>query len=242
MIRVTVWNEGRHEQTDPRVSAVYPQGIQGAIAAGLGSGPGLQVRTATQDDPEHGLSEADLAATDVLVLWSHIAQHEFSDEVAERVYQRVLGGMGFIALHSGCLSKVFRRLMGTTCMMRWREAEEKTRLWVVAPGHAIAAGLPGHFELAMEEMYGEHFDLPAPDELVFISWFQGGDVCRSGCCYYRGAGRVFYFQPGHETYPTYHDPMVHQVLRNAVRWAAPVGGPQIMRENVPPLEPLPGRE
>lgn len=239
MIRVHVWNEGRHEQTDPRVQAAYPEGIHQAIADTLRPDADLQVTTATQDDPEYGLSPGTLDRTDVLVFWSHIAQHEFPDELVADVAQRVLNGLGLVALHSACISKLFTRLMGTTGMINWREADERTRLWVVAPGHPIAAGLPAYFELPHEEMYGEPFDIPAPDELVFISWFQGGEVVRSGCCFYRGAGRIFYFQPGHETYPNYRDPYVGQVLRNAVRWAAPTGRPAPERGNVPPLEPLP---
>lgn len=239
MIRVHVWNEGRHEQTDPRVQAAYPEGIHGAIAAALASDDGLQVTTATQDDPGYGLSPAILDTTDVLVFWSHIAQHEFPDALVADVAQRVLNGLGLVVLHSGCISKLFTRLMGTTGMINWREADERTRLWVVAPGHPIAVGLPAYFELPHEEMYGEHFDIPPPDELVFISWFQGGEVVRSGCCFYRGAGRIFYFQPGHETYPNYRDANVGQVLRNAVKWAAPTGRPAPERGNVPPLEPLP---
>ena len=238
MIRVLVWNEAQHEKHNERVRAVYPDGIHAALAAAFRGEADMQVTTATQDDPEHGLTEAALAATDVLVFWSHIAQADFSDEVVDRIHRRVLGGMGLIVLHSACVSKIFRRLMGTTADMKWREADERTRVWVVAPGHPITAGLPECFELAAEEMYGEPCDIPAPDELVFISWFQGGEVCRSGCCYNRGAGRVFYFQPGHETYPSYHDATVQQVLRNAVRWAAPTAGPVVKRGNVPPLEKL----
>lgn len=237
-VRITVWNEHRHEQRSERVRAVYPEGIHAALAAGL-RGHGLeQVRTATLDEPEHGLSELALAGTDVLVWWAHMAHDELSDDAADRVVQRVLGGMGLVVLHSGHFSKVFRRLMGTSCDLKWREGGDRERLWVVAPGHPIAAGLPETFALEREEMYGEPFDVPPPDELVLLSWFSGGEVFRSGCAYARGSGRVFYFRPGHESFPTYFDPNVQRVIANAVRWAAPTpGAPQRSFGKGRPLEP-----
>lgn len=224
-IRVTVWNEFRHEQTDRKVSSIYPAGIHAAIAQHLRA-EGLQVGTATLDQPEHGLTTEVLAQTDVLIWWAHLAHGDVQDEIADRVYQRVLDGMGLIVLHSGHMSKIFRRLMGTSCDLKWREIDERERIWVVEPGHPIAEGLGEYFEIPQAEMYGERFDIPAPDELVFISWFQGGEVFRSGCCYQRGRGRVHYFRPGHETLPIYHQPEVQRVIANAVRWAAPVKGPQ----------------
>ena len=236
--RVTVWNEGRHEKSHAEVAKVYPNGIHGAIAAGL-TARGLPVRTATLDDPEHGLSNDVLAQTDVLLWWGHMAHHEVKDEIVDRVQARVWEGMGLIVLHSGHFSKILKKLMGTTCNLKWREAGEKERLWVVDPGHPITAGLPEFFELRHEEMYGEHFDVPAPDELVLVSWFEGGEIFRSGCCYHRGAGKIFYFRPGHETYPTYFDPTVLQVINNAVLWAAPSGGPTVTFGHRPePLEPI----
>lgn len=234
--RVTVWNEGRHEKSSAQVAAVYPEGIHGALAKTL-RGRGLTVKTATLDDPEHGLTEEVLAQTDVLIWWGHMAHGEVKDEIVERVQQRVLAGMGLIVLHSGHFSKIFKKLMGTTCNLKWREIGEKERLWVVNPGHPIAAGIGEYFEIPHEEMYGEHFDIPAPDELVFISWFQGGEVFRSGCAYHRGAGKVFYFRPGHETLPTYHQAEVQQVIYNAVLWAAPSGGPEVKFGHYPqPME------
>jgi trehalose utilization protein len=198
---------------------------------------GFQVRTATLDEPQHGLSEEVLAQTDVLTWWGHMAHGEVKDEIVERVYQRVLNGMGLIVLHSGHLSKIFCRLMGTSCDLKWREIAEKERLWIVEPGHPIAEGLGEYIEIPHEEMYGEVFDIPAPDTLVMISWFKGGEVFRSGCCYYRGRGKIFYFRPGHETYPTYYQPEVQQVIRNAARWAAPTNPPKITFGHRPePLE------
>jgi trehalose utilization protein len=218
-LRVTVWNEFRHERANPAVGRIYPDGIHEALAAPLRAA-GHSVRTATLDEPEHGLGADLLETTDVLLWWGHQAHAEVSDAVVDRVYARVQGGMGLIALHSAHFSKIFKRLMGTSCDLKWRVADERERLWVVAPGHPIAAGLPERIDLEHEEMYGEHFDIPPPDELVLVSWFQGGEVFRSGCCFHRGAGRIFYFRPGHETYPTYHEPAIRQVIANAVRWAA----------------------
>jgi len=234
--RVTVWNEYRHEKSHAEVASVYPDGIHGAIARHLRA-EGMAVRTATLDEPEHGLTEEVLAQTDVLIWWGHMAHGEVKDEIVDRVCKRVLDGMGLIVLHSAHFSKIFRKLMGTTCDLKWREIGEKERLWVVEPGHPIAEGLGEYFEIPHAEMYGERFDIPAPDTLVFISWFQGGEVFRSGCCYQRGKGKVFYFRPGHETYPIFYQPEVLRVLTNAVRWVAPVAGPALRFGHCPsPLE------
>lgn len=235
-IRVTVWNENRHEKTDKKVAEIYPKGIHGAIADFLSQESDFEVRTATLDEPEHGLTKEVLDSTDVLIWWGHIAHNEVRDDVVDRVYDRVLNGMGLIVLHSGHFSKIFKKLMGTTCNLKWREAGDKERIWVVEPGHPIAEGLGEYFEIPHAEMYGERFDVPAPDTLVFISWFAGGEVFRSGCCYNRGRGKVFYFRPGHETFPIFYQPEVQRVIKNAVRWAAPVNGPVPHFGNVKPLE------
>jgi trehalose utilization protein len=236
MTRVTVWNEYRHEQEDAEIASVYPNGIHGAIAEGLQAAGGFEVRTATLDEPEHGLTDQVLAETDVLTWWGHMAHGAVNDEIVERVHKRVIEGMGLIVLHSGHFSKIFKKLMGTTCDLKWREADEKERLWVVAPAHPIVEGLGEYIELEREEMYGEHFDIPQPDHLVLVSWFPGGEVFRSGCCYQRGAGRIFYFRPGHETYPTYFNEDVRKVIANAVRWAAPVPAARPTYGNHKPLE------
>jgi trehalose utilization protein len=238
MIRVTVWNEARHEQTNPQVATIYPNGIHGAVAS-VFAAPEFAVQIATLDQPEHGLTQNVLENTDVLFWWGHLAHGEVSDEIVLRVKARVLSGMGLVVLHSGHFSKIFKLLMGTSCDLKWREASDRERLWTVAPGHPIAAGLPENILLEGEEMYGEHFDIPAPEELVFVSWFSGGEVFRSGCTYKRGAGKIFYFRPGHETYPTYHHPEIRQVLYNAARWAAPTVGATPVYGNAQPLEPLP---
>ena len=235
--RITVWNEFRQERTDAPVREIYPDGIHGAIANGLRAA-GFEVRTATLDEPEHGLTDAVLAETDVLTWWGHVAHDDVDEAVVERVHRRVLDGMGLVVLHSGHFSRIFKRLMGTTCDLKWREAGEHERLWVVDPSHPIAEGLGESFLIEQEEMYGEYFDIPAPDRLVFVSWFSGGEVFRSGCCYQRGRGRIFYFRPGHETYPTYFRPDIRRVIANAAAWASqPAGAPPTFG-NRPPLEPL----
>ncbi|MCW6509151.1 ThuA domain-containing protein [Lichenifustis flavocetrariae] len=217
-IRVVVWNEFIHERENEAVKSIYPDGIHAAIAAALGGGD-LQVSTATLDEPEHGLPQGRLDDTDVLLWWGHKAHGQVSDEVVERVAQRVYEGMGLIVLHSGHFSKIFKRLMGTPCSLRWREAGERERMWVINPSHPITQGLGAQIEIPNSEMYGEPFLVPEPLETIFVSWYQGGEIFRSGLTYKRGAGNIFYFGAGHETYPIYHNPEVQTVLRNAVRWA-----------------------
>lgn len=219
MIRVTVWNEYIHERELPEIQAVYPEGIHGCIADFLGMEADLEIRTATLDMPEHGLTEEVLATTDVLIWWGHCAHHKVSDEVVARVVRRVHEGMGLISLHSGHLAKIMPALLGTSMSLRWRD-DDRERLWCCNPAHPIATGLPEYIELPMEEMYGEHFDIPAPDDVIFMGWFAGGEVFRSGCTFTRGAGRIFYFQPGHEAYPNYRIPEIQRIIRNAVYWTA----------------------
>jgi trehalose utilization protein len=233
--RVTVWNEYRHERNEELPAQLYPEGIHGALAEALREGGVEEVGTATLDEPEHGLTEEVLQKTDMLLWWGHIAHDEVSDEIVERVQRQVLGGMGLVVLHSGHFAKVFKRLMGTSCDLKWRH-DDHERLWVVSPGHPIAEGLGEYMDLGEEEMYGEHFDVPPPDELVFVSWFGGGEVFRSGLCYRRGLGRIFYFRPGHEENPSYYNPDVRRVINNAVRWAAPTPGPEPTYGNTQPLE------
>ncbi|WP_137286301.1 ThuA domain-containing protein [Halorussus salinisoli] len=232
MTTVTVWNEYRHERADDAARDVYPDGIHETIAEFL-EDRGFDVRTATLDEPEHGLTEEVLDDTDVLTWWGHEAHDEVENEVVERVHEQVLSGMGLLVLHSGHFSKIFKRLMGTTCDLKWRDEGEKERLWTVEPGHPIAEGVGECIEIPETEMYGERFDVPAPDALVFTSWFEGGEVFRSGCCYRRGAGRIFYFRPGHETYPIYHRPEIQRVVTNATAWASPVEISEPSFGNVP---------
>ena len=237
-LQVVVWGENVHEQKSEVVRSVYPDGMHNVIAAGLRENGLDPVSTATLQEPEHGLTEEKLQNTDVLFWWGHCAHGEVADGVVDRVQKRVLEGMGLIVLHSGHYSKIFKRLMGTTCSLTWREAGEKERLWVCNPGHPISAGIDRYFELEQSEMYGEPFAIPAPEEQVFVSWYQGGEVFRGGCCWRRGNGKVFYFRPGHETYPIFHNQAIQQVLANAVRWANPQVRLADACPNSQPLETL----
>ena len=219
--RILVWGENFHEQHHEAVRRIYPGTMHETIAAALRRelGPVTQVRTATLDDPDHGLSEAALEQTDVLFWWGHLQHDAVRDEVVERVHRHVLAGMGLVALHSAHFSKIFIRLMGTSCTFRWRQGDDREVIWTVAPTHPIAEGVPHPLVLPAQEMYGEHFDVPAPDELVFVSGFSGGEVFRSGMTYSRGYGRIFYFSPGDQDYPVYHDRDIQRILANAARWA-----------------------
>ncbi|MEM6526900.1 MAG: ThuA domain-containing protein [Chloroflexota bacterium] len=237
-MNLTIWNEYRHERDREESRAIYPDGIHGTLAAYFEKNTDITVRTATLDDDDHGLTDDVLNSTDVMIWWGHRAHDAVRDDIVEKVRARVWDGMGLVVLHSGHFSKIFKTLMGTTCDLKWRDDGERERIWVVAPAHPIAAGLPETFVVPKAEMYGEHFDIPAPDELVMVSWFEGGEVFRSGCCFYRGSGRIFYFRPGHETFPIYHQSEVLQVIENGVRWAANTAAPGIWRGNVPqPYEP-----
>lgn len=236
-IRVTVWGENVHEHKNKVVAQIYPETMHGTIAAALNKAPGIAASTITLQDQDHGLTADKLANTDVLVWWGHAAHGDVQDAIVDRVCDAVWGGMGIIFLHSAHFSKPFKRLMGAPCNLTWREAGERERLWVTSRNHPIAAGLPDHFELEHEEMYGEPFGVPEPMETVFVSWFQGGEVFRSGLTYRRGAGNVFYFRPGHETYPTYHDANVQRVIANGVRWAYNPA-PRIAQPNDAPNVPV----
>ena len=238
-LRVLVWGEFRHEKTNPKVAAIYPDGMHETIAAFLRKNSDFSVKTAWLDQPSNGITDHVLDETDVLVWWGHQAHGEVADDTVAKVKAKVLEGMGLIALHSAHYAKIFKSLMGTTCSLKWRESTDKERIWNVNPSHPITRGIGDYFEIPAEEMYGEPFGIPTPDELIFISWFTGGEVFRSGATWQRGHGRIFYFRPGHETYPTYHQPEIQQVITNAVHWAAPVVRIPDACPNSPALEPLP---
>ena len=223
-ITVTIWNEFRHEKAAGPVGdlirSYYPDGMHRTLAKNLAADD-LEFHAVCLDDPDQGLPDELLNKTDVLVWWGHAAHDEVADDLVERIQKRVFAGMGLIALHSSHFSKIFRNLMGTDCRLRWREAGEKERIWIVSPGHPIAQAVPESFVIPNHEMYGEPFDIPQDGKVIFMSWFEGGNVFRSGVTFERGLGKIFYFSPGHETFPIYHDPNVLKVIGNAIRWAAP---------------------
>jgi len=231
MLRVTVWNENKHEQEYEGIRKVYPKGIHGCIKEFLGKEKDFAVHTATFYEQEHGLTEEVLQNTDVLIIWSHALQEEFSDEVAERVRRHVLSGMGLVALHSAHFSKIMKKLLGTSMTLKWRHGDSE-KLWCTLPIHPIAAGVPEVIELPEEEMYGEFFDIPKPDDVIFAGWFSGGEVFRSGCTFTRGYGKIFYFQPGHEEYPIYYHPDIQKIIINGVRFCAPSMSARTMPECV----------
>lgn len=222
-LRVTVWGENRHEKRDERVRRNYPDGMHETIRSAIVDqlGDNVTTRVALLDDPEHGLTEDVLSQTDVLTWWGHMAHGDVSDEVADRVVRHVLSGMGLVVLHSGHWSKPFTRLMGTTCTLRWRNETDRELVWTIDATHPIAQGIPHPIVIPQQEMYGEQFDIPTPDELIFVSSFSGGEVFRSGCTFRRGKGKIFYFSPGDQDYPVYHQPEIRRVIANGVDWARP---------------------
>lgn len=220
-LRVTVWNEYRHEKKHAHVAELYPKGIHGKVAEFLGECEDLEIRLAALDDPDCGLPDEVLESTDVLIWWGHVAHNEVPDALADKIRDRVyLGKMGFIALHSGHKSKPFMKIVGTNGNLSWGR-NQKEVVWNLLPSNPIAAGIPDHFTLEEEELYSEPFYIPQPDALVFGSWFEDGNIFRSGACFLRGAGKVFYFQPGHETCRSFYNPYVQRIIKNAVYWAAP---------------------
>lgn len=220
-INVTIWNEFVHEKNDDNVKKIYPNGLHTTIGEFLSRNDDIKVTLAALDDPDQGLPDEVLNNTDVLLWWGHVCHGAVDDALVEKVRQRVyLNGMGFIPLHSAHHSKPFKAIIGTTGNLTWG-AEQKEIIWNLMPSHPIAAGVPDHFVLEEEELYAEPFQIPAPDELVFNGWYEHGYVFRSGCCFRRGAGKIFYFQPGHESCPSFHDPIVQRIITNAVYWAAP---------------------
>ena len=225
-MNITIYNEFIHEQTHDAVKAVYPEGIHTVLAEMLGH-ENDTISVVTLENHDTDASREILKNTDVLLWWGHLAHDKVSDDIVTMLQNQVLKGMGLVVLHSGHMSKLFMRLMGTSCDLKWREAGEKERLWVLDPIHPIMRGVPEYIELENEEMYGEFFDIPKPDDVLMVSWFTGGEVFRSACTFTRGHGKIFYFRPGHETYPTYYDPHIQSIIRNGVEWVAPA--PKIHR-------------
>ncbi len=235
MIKVTIFNEFIHERNDENVAKIYPQGIHSAIKQGIEDNE-IVVKTVTLENI-NDLSKENLAETDIIIWWGHMAHHLVPDEVANNVRDAVLGGMGAIFLHSAHHSKPFKKLMGTSCNLTWREDGDRELVWVCNPSHPIADGIDRFINLQNVETYGEPFCIPEPDELVFIGNYSGGEVFRSGCCWKRENGKIFYFQPGHETFPIYHEEQILRVIKNAIIWAKPtyrktIGCPNVKK----PLE------
>ena len=221
MNNIIIWNENIHEQENEEVKKIYPEGIHNCIKKFLSSDKTLNIQTATLHDDNNGINQNNINDCDVLIWWGHKAHSEVLDKTVDLIQRRVLEGMGLIVLHSGHHSKIFQRLMGTNCNLTWREYGEKERLWICNPAHPICDGLNPYIELEMEEMYGEPFQVPAPDETLFTSWFEGGETFRSGLLYKRGNGQIFYFRPGHEAYPTYHNQDIQRIIKNAVKFLKP---------------------
>lgn len=223
-LNVTIWDEFRHEKTVQEVKELYPDGIHAFIAQFLKKmdiDGTFDITLASLDEPNNGLPDEILNKTDVLLWWGHMAHHEVSDELVNKIRDRVYrGGMGFIALHSAHMSKPFQSIVGTNGILTWGDNQHEI-LWNTSPAHPIAAGIPEYIDIADEEMYGEPFYIPTPDATVFTSWYEHGNVFRSGCCFLRGLGRVFYFQPGHETCKSYYNKDIQRIIYNAVLWAAP---------------------
>lgn len=222
MIKVLIWNEFLHELENEEIKSIYPEGIHNCIKKFLSEDKSLEIETATLRETDNGITEEKLKDCSVLIWWGHKAHNEVMQETVNLVQRRVLEGMGLIVLHSGHHSKIFKQLMGTNCNLTWREYGEKERIWICNPGHPICDGLDTYFELEMEEMYGEPFQVPSPDETLFTSWFEGGETFRSGLLYKRGNGQIFYFRPGHESYPTYHDQNIQKVILNAIHYVKEV--------------------
>ena len=219
-INVTIWHEYRHEKVNSDVRAVYPDGIHGKIKSFLESDE-IRVTLASLDDPDQGLPDSVLNSTDVLMWWGHIAHKEVSDELVEKIKSRVYAGMGFVAMHSAHHSKPFKEIVGTTGDLTWSRRNQTAIVWNVAPTHPIAEGIPAHFEL-FEEMYGEPFYIPKPDDLIFATWYEDGNIFRGGVTFTRGLGKIFYFHPGHETCKSFDNEYVQRILKNGVKWCAPV--------------------
>ena len=244
IVRVLVWDENPGNAP----ADVYPNGIRGAIAEGLNrpdKRAPILAATAHLDEADQGCSEVALQAADVLIWWGHARHGQVTEETARRIYTQVHErGMGLILLHSAHYSKPLQWTLAASGHLKggWRVTSppDREEITVCAPRHPIAEGVRD-FTLESEEMYGAPFEVPAPQCVVFQSHFPlGKEYFPCGICWTvgrgktegftsgpgggvgegQGVGRVFYFRPGHETYPTYYNTTVRKILRNAVLWAA----------------------
>jgi len=220
-INVVIWNEFRHEKTKEKARALYPNGLHATIKGYLDKNEDMEITLAALDDPDQGLSDERLQNTDVLVWWGHMAHDEVDSVLVKKIRDRVWEGkMGFIALHSAHMARPFCAIVGTEGVLSCGR-NQKEIMWTLMPSHEISAGIPDHFLIEEEELYAEPFHIPEPDELVFGAWFEDGHILRAGAGFRRGAGKIFYFQPGHETCPSFHNPYVLRVIENAIRWVRP---------------------
>lgn len=220
-MKILIYNEGRDERLKPEVLEVYPDGIGAVLKDVVSSIPGAEILGIISMYDMGTMEEMDklLAITDVLVFWSHGGNSMFPDDIATLIQNHVLRGMGFVVLHSAIGSKPFKALMGTTCSIHYRH-DDFERLTCCNPQHPIAAGLPLHIELEKEESYGEYIDVPKPDDIIYLGWFDSGEVCRSVMTWHRGYGKVVFLQPGHETNPSYYDQHIRKLICNSCIWSA----------------------
>ena len=217
-INVTIWHEFRHEKLKENIRELYPEGIHAKIKSFLECDE-IKVTLTSLDEPNQGLSDELLESTDVLMWWGHIAHGEVSDELVSKIKDKVLAGMGFVAIHSAHHSKPFKAILGATGNLTWGR-NQRAIMWNVCPTHPIAEGIPAHFEL-FEEMYGEPFYIPKPDDVIFTTWYEDGNIFRGGATFTRGLGKIFYFHPGHESCTSFDNIYVQRIIKNGVKWCAP---------------------
>jgi trehalose utilization protein len=213
---ILVWSEG----TAPK--EVFPNDINGAVAAGLAKLRGYTVKTASITDPEQGVSQAALDETDVLIWWGHQRHGQVSDEAVQRIVARVKdGGMGIIFLHSAHFAKPLKAVLGSSGAWSAYVNDRSThRITVADTKHPIARGVRD-FVIPKEERYEEPFIVPEPEAVVFDGYYESTKTnARQGLCWTIGKGRVFYFRPGHEEFPIFFMPEVRRILRNAALWCA----------------------
>jgi len=215
-VKALVWSEF----TEPK--DVYPKGIHGDIAEYLNASGNVEAKVVQLSDPDQGVSQAMLDWADVLLWWGHQKHRDVTDETVQRIVKSVKeGGMGYFAMHSAHYSRGLIAILGTPCGLGSVGDGGAESISVVMPDHPIAKGV-SDFVVPRTEYFGEPFGVPEPEAVVFKSTFEKGDNIwfRSGCCWTVGKGRVFYFRPGHETYPIMRQPEVQKVIYNATLWSA----------------------
>lgn len=219
-MRILIYNEGRDERNKPEVLTIYPKEIGGALSHIVSQIPNSEIiDILSMYNVKEKLTNNLLESVDLLLYWSHGGNSQFPDELAKLIQDHVLRGMGFVVLHSAIGSKPFKALMGTTCSIHYRH-DDFERMTCCNPLHPIAAGLPLHIELDKEESYGEYIDVPKPDDIIYLGWFDSGEVCRSVMTWTRGYGKVVFIQPGHETNSSYHNPYIQKLIVNSCIWAS----------------------